>query len=499
MVIDKPAASGDAGNPVWQFTAVHPEKSRNDMKISRRFLVALPMLAAIHVHAVDPVSVYTQGGADPAALACGTCHGPEGEGIGPAGFPRLAGLSAEYMKKQLADFASGSRANPVMQPIAAALSAEEADAVSRMLAAKPGPDVERTGRAAAVSGVGDTLALRGAWEHEIPACVACHGPGGAGVGDAFPPLAGQSAPYLSTQLEAWRQGTRNNDPDDLMGHIARDLTDDEIEAVARYFADPSGTASADAAATANPSPDLTNTGDRAGDPHFRPPLETELADDEFGRLVQEGRALFVDTGNRAPEFVGNGLSCGNCHLDQGRRADSAPLWAAYGMYPAYRSKNEKVNSYVERIQGCFRFSMNGKVPPADGPVIAALSAYSYWLSTGAPIGRELPGRGYPQVPEPEGGYDLARGERIYRSRCALCHGENGEGQRSGGDFVFPPLWGPESFNGGAGMHRIHTAAAFIQANMPLGKGGTLSDQDAGDVAAFMNRHERPEDPRLQDR
>lgn len=236
----------------------------------------------------------------------------------------------------------------------------------------------------------------------------------------------------------------------------------------------------------------------AGVHDFRPPLESALSDNAYGKLVQEGRAVFVDTKNRAPEFVGNGLACANCHLEQGRKVNSAPLWAAYTMYPAYRSKNDRVNSYAERIQGCFQFSMNGTAPPADGPVIAALSAYSYWLATGAPTGQELPGRGYPAVPEPAGGYDLAQGEQIYASQCAVCHGENGQGQKSGEDYVFPPLWGADSFNWGAGMHRINTAAAFIKESMPLGKGGSLSDAQAWHVAAFMNSHERPQDPRLID-
>ena len=243
---------------------------------------------------------------------------------------------------------------------------------------------------------------------------------------------------------------------------------------------------------------LTGAGAPASDQYFQPPQERELPDNAFGKLVQEGRAIFVDTKNRAPEYVGNGLACANCHLDQGRKANSAPLWGAYPMYPAYRKKNDKVNSYAERVQGCFQFSMNGKAPEADGPVIAALSAYSYWLSTGAPTGQELPGRAYPEVPEPEGGYDLAKGEQVYTAQCAVCHGADGEGQKAGEDYVFPPLWGADSFNWGAGMHRINTAAAFIKESMPLGKGGTLSDEDAWHVAAFMNSHERPQDPRLID-
>jgi thiosulfate dehydrogenase len=243
---------------------------------------------------------------------------------------------------------------------------------------------------------------------------------------------------------------------------------------------------------------ITAAPDPASNRYFQPPQESELPDNAFGKLIQEGRALFVDTKNRAPDYVGNGLACANCHLEQGRKANSAPLWAAYTMYPAYRKKNNKVNSYAERLQGCFVYSMNGKAPAADGPIIAALTAYSYWLATGAPTGQELAGRAYPNVPEPEGGYDLVKGEQVYTAQCAICHGANGEGQKSDQDYVFPPLWGADSFNWGAGMHRINTAAAFIKENMPLGKGGTLSDEDAWHVAAFMNSHERPQDPRLVD-
>lgn len=101
---------------------------------------------------------------------------------------------------------------------------------------------------------------------------------------------------------------------------------------------------------------------------FQPPQESELPDNAYGKLVRQGYALFVDTKRLAPQFVGNGLNCSNCHLDQGRLANSAPLWGAYPMYPAYRKKNDKVNTFAERLQGCFQFSMNGGTPPAaDSP------------------------------------------------------------------------------------------------------------------------------------
>lgn len=240
------------------------------------------------------------------------------------------------------------------------------------------------------------------------------------------------------------------------------------------------------------------TSKESGEQYFQPPKESELPANAYGELVQQGRAIFVDTQKYAAEYVGNGMNCTNCHIEQGRKANSAPLWGAYPMYPAYRKKNDKVNSFAERVQGCFQFSMNGTPPPADGQVINALTAYSYWLSTGAPTGQELPGRAYPEVPQPAGGYDIAKGKQVFAAQCAVCHGDNGQGQKVGEDYVFPPLWGKDSYNWGAGMHRINTAAAFIKESMPLGKGGTLSDEDAWHVAAFMNSHERPQDPRLID-
>ena len=231
---------------------------------------------------------------------------------------------------------------------------------------------------------------------------------------------------------------------------------------------------------------------------FTPPQESELPDNAFGVLVREGRDIFVNTQKNAADYVGNGLNCTNCHLDQGRKAGSAPLWGAYGMYPAYRKKNNKVNTFAERMQGCFEFSMNGKAPASDSHVIKALSTYAYWLATTAPVGVDLPGRLYPVIPAPEKGYDLVKGKQIYADQCSICHGAEGQGQKSADTYVFPPLWGKDSYNWGAGMHRINTAAGFIKQNMPLGKGGSLTDAQAWDVAAYINSQERPQDPRLVD-
>ncbi|GLQ92900.1 c-type cytochrome [Dyella acidisoli] len=229
---------------------------------------------------------------------------------------------------------------------------------------------------------------------------------------------------------------------------------------------------------------------------FEPPADSSIPSDDFGKQIALGRQIFIDTGRYAKGYVGNQLSCENCHLDAGRLAQSAPLWGAYPMYPAYRSKNHHVNTFAERLQGCFQYSMNGKAPPLGDDVLVALEAYAYWMSKGESIGVAPLGHGYPKLPKPAQAPDYARGESVFKRDCALCHGDNGQGQQAAGRTVFPPLWGPQSFNWGAGMERLDNAAGFIKANMPLSRGNTLTDQDAWDVAYFMNGHERPQDPRF---
>ena len=229
---------------------------------------------------------------------------------------------------------------------------------------------------------------------------------------------------------------------------------------------------------------------------FTPPAESAMPEGDYGKVIRLGQQVFMETGKYASRYVGNNLSCANCHLDAGRKADSAPLWASFIHYPAFRAKTGQVDTLASRIQGCFLYSMNGKAPPADDEIITALQTYAFWLAKGAPVGTPLPGSGYPKLKKPAQPVGYARGEKIYEQSCALCHGADGLGQRAGDKQVFPPLWGPKSFNWGAGMHQLANAAGFIQANMPLGKGGTLSEQDAWDVAVFMNSHERPQDPRF---
>jgi thiosulfate dehydrogenase len=228
---------------------------------------------------------------------------------------------------------------------------------------------------------------------------------------------------------------------------------------------------------------------------FAPPDDTAIPKDAFGKEVALGRDLFVNTGVTAPQFVGNDLKCSNCHLDRGRLANSAPLWGAYLLFPQYRAKNGHVNTFQERMQGCFKYSMNGKAPPLGDPVLVALESYAAFLSRGAPLGAKLPGHGYLKLSKPPLAPDYGRGQDVYAANCAMCHGNDGAGQKADGATVFPPVWGGHSYNWGAGMADINNAAGFIKANMPLSQGGKLTEQQAWDVATYIDSQPRPQDPR----
>lgn len=184
---------------------------------------------------VDGKKIATEGNGK-GAVACISCHGADGLGQPAAGFPRLAGLNAAYLAKQLHDFKSGARNNPVMKPMAASMTDSEITAVAGYFAGLPAPTkpVEKSADAKLVQ-KGEEIATKGVWSRDVPACFQCHGPGGEGVGAHFPAIVGQSATYITNQITAWKSGARTNDPIGLMKNVAAKLKDDEVKAVAAYL------------------------------------------------------------------------------------------------------------------------------------------------------------------------------------------------------------------------------------------------------------------------
>ncbi len=173
------------------------------------------------------------------AAVCAACHQQDGSGKNNAGaepWPRLAGLDAGYIQKQLTEFKSGKRANATMKPFAMMLNSQQAANVAAYYASLPVPAANPVAPTEAQQSLGKKLAQRGDWDRYIPACNSCHGPDALGVGSSFPALAGQHAGYIAQQLKAWREGKRSNDPQDLMLAVASRMNDADIDAVSAWLA-----------------------------------------------------------------------------------------------------------------------------------------------------------------------------------------------------------------------------------------------------------------------
>ena len=223
------------------------------------------------------------------------------------------------------------------------------------------------------------------------------------------------------------------------------------------------------------------------------PAASTIPDGPLGDDIRFGQKVFADTQGNARAYVGNGLNCTSCHLNGGTTAYASPLVGIWGVFPEYRSRSARVEDLTDRINDCFLRSMNGKPPPRDGKVMLGLLSYMSWLSQGVPTGMSVEGRGFAEIALPEASkIDVGRGKTLYAEKCAACHGADGQGMAgANGAYLFPPLWGPKSFNVGAGMARLGNAAAFVKVNMPLGQGNTLSTEDAVDIAAYFTRQPRP--------
>lgn len=168
------------------------------------------------------------------ALACVSCHGAHGEGS--AAFPRLAGTGQSYLLEQLQAYGAGKRSNAIMQGVAKALTAPERIAVAAYFSSLPLRVAKVDESAVRPADAGAWLAARGRWADDIPACAQCHGVGGSGVGEHFPPLAGLPVAYIAQQLKDWRADARPPGPQGLMSVVAKRLKDADIEAVSQYYA-----------------------------------------------------------------------------------------------------------------------------------------------------------------------------------------------------------------------------------------------------------------------
>jgi thiosulfate dehydrogenase len=221
---------------------------------------------------------------------------------------------------------------------------------------------------------------------------------------------------------------------------------------------------------------------------FRVPDENELTDSVFKASALRGRAILLATRDSLPHNVGNALRCASCHLEGGLKRDAMPWVGSYARFPQYRARSGKVDLIEDRINDCFERSMNGSRLNASGRDMRDIVAYFAFLSRGIPVGAEMEGQGFPRLAPLKG--DPNRGTTVFISTCSRCHGGTGQGSA-----IAPPLWGSRSYNVGAGMARINTAASFIYKLMPIDRAQQLTPQQAFDVASYVNTRPRPGFPK----
>jgi thiosulfate dehydrogenase len=202
-------------------------------------------------------------------------------------------------------------------------------------------------------------------------------------------------------------------------------------------------------------------------------------------LAALGKRIFHDTPNEVGLYVGARLACNSCHLNDGTTPYAAPMTGIAPLFPEFSQRAKRMISLTDRIDECFIRSENGRPLPDNGKEMTALVSYIESLSGQNNGGAKPSGRGLAALPALSGSPE--KGEAIYMAQCAVCHGSEGAGVGSS----MPPLWGPESFNDGAGMYGIENMAAFVVRNMPPTSPGSLSPQQAFDVSSYIHTKPRP--------
>lgn len=192
----------------------------------------------------------------------------------------------------------------------------------------------------------------------------------------------------------------------------------------------------------------------------------------------------------------NGMNCQNCHNDAGTKFYGLNLKAVAANYPQYMPRTNAVLSIAGRINGCFQRSLNGKALDTTSREMKAMVAYIKSLGKSVPKGIKPAGSSVLKLAYLSRPSDPLKGKHIFVQKCQVCHGTNGQGvlAADGLVYTYPPLWGAHSYNDGAGLYRITTFAAFVKSNMPFGatyKKPQLTDEEAWDVAAFVNSQPRP--------
>ena len=236
---------------------------------------------------------------------------------------------------------------------------------------------------------------------------------------------------------------------------------------------------------------------------WQAPDMNTLADDEHGKLIRYGHELISNTslffGRKGKiASITNGMNCVNCHIDAGARSFGGSFSAVASMYPQFRNRSGRIESIEFRVNDCMMRSLNGQPIDSTSKEMQAMVAYLKWIGKDVPKHKKPAGAGLEDLPFLDRAADPQKGKQVFISKCVSCHGQNGEGlfNHDSSFYLYPPLWGPNSFNVSAGLYRISRIASFIKNNMPYGLAShdspKLTDEEAWDVAAYIISQPRPE-------
>ena len=242
-------------------------------------------------------------------------------------------------------------------------------------------------------------------------------------------------------------------------------------------------------AGARPSSDTARKAVAFVEANWRAPTEADIPNDSLGAAIRRGLYLLRFTPESLPAYATSSLRCTSCHQNDGTKATAAPLTGAHARYPKYMTRSGAVIGLADRVNYCFTRSLAGNVLPPESRQMNDILAYLAFISHDVPVGTKIAGTdGLISMKDTLVG-DIGRGDAVFKRECVACHQADGQGSAA-----FPALWGPKSFSIGASMAREERAASFIWHNMPQSKPGSLTPQEAFDVAAYVNSHARPDSP-----
>lgn len=235
--------------------------------------------------------------------------------------------------------------------------------------------------------------------------------------------------------------------------------------------------------------------------YWTAPDVNSITDVKQKEQVEDGRELIAHTSkylgpNGSVLKISNGMNCQNCHLQAGTAVFANNYGSVASLYPKFRARSGAIENIYKRVNDCFERSLNGKALDTTGKEMHAIAAYIKFLGTNVEKGKKAEGSGFKDLTYLDRAVDPEKGKLVYTAKCQSCHQPNGEGvfNTDNTEYTYPALWGKNSYNDGAGLYRISNIAKYVKYNMPQGttyQSPQLSDEEAWDVAAFINSQPRP--------